>query len=45
MVGPVVLGEGVRAFDAPPPGLRLRDTRRFDGSDNVLLVYAVDHPA
>lgn len=44
MVGPVVLGDGVRAFDGPVPGLRLRDTRRFDGSDNVLLVYAVDRP-
>jgi dihydrofolate reductase len=44
MVGPVVLGQGVRAFDAPPPGLRLQDTRRFDGSDNVLLVYGVERP-
>jgi dihydrofolate reductase len=42
MVGPVVLGTGVPAFDGPVPGLRLRDTRRFDDSGNVLLVYAVD---
>jgi dihydrofolate reductase len=41
MVGPVVLGEGVRAFDRPVPGLRLAETRRFDGSDNVLLRYEV----
>jgi dihydrofolate reductase len=41
MVGPVVLGEGVRAFDGPGPALRLRDSRRFDGSDNVLLRYEV----
>jgi dihydrofolate reductase len=45
MVGPVVLGRGVPAFAGPVPGLRLRDTRRFDGSGNVLLVYAVDRPA
>jgi dihydrofolate reductase len=43
MVAPVVLGEGVPAFDGPvPASLRLLRTRRFDGSDNVLLVYAVD---
>ena len=41
MVGPVVLGEGVRAFDGPVPGLRLAGTRRFDGSENVLLRYEV----
>lgn len=41
MVGPVVLGDGVRAFDAPPPRLRLMETRRFEGSENVLLRYAV----
>lgn len=41
MVGPVVLGAGVRAFDGPPPPLRLAGTRRFDGSDTVLLRYLV----
>ena len=42
MVGPVVLGAGVPAFDGPLPGsLRLEETRRFDGSDNVVLVYRV----
>ncbi|HEY6746362.1 MAG TPA: dihydrofolate reductase family protein [Mycobacteriales bacterium] len=44
MVGPVVLGDGVRAFDAPPPALRLAGTRRFDGSDNVVLTYEVTRP-
>ena len=40
---PVVLGDGVPAFDGPLPGaLRLTGTRRFDGSDNVLLTYRVD---
>jgi dihydrofolate reductase len=38
MVAPVVLGDGVPAFDGPP-SLRLSGTRRFDGSDNVLLTY------
>ncbi len=44
MVGPVVLGDGVRAFDGPAPRLRLLRTRRFDDSDNVVLVYEVDRP-
>jgi dihydrofolate reductase len=43
MVGAVVLGDGVAAFDGPVSGLRLAETRRFDGSDNVLLRYEVDH--
>ena len=38
MVGATVLGGGTRLFDAPV-SLTLRHTRRFDGSDNVLLVY------
>jgi dihydrofolate reductase len=43
MVAPVVLGDGVPAFDGPLPGsLRLTGTRRFDGSDNVLLTYRVN---
>lgn len=41
MVGPVVLADGVRAFDGPVPALTLADTRRFDGSGNVLLRYLV----
>jgi dihydrofolate reductase len=42
MVAPVVLGGGVPAFDGPLPGsLRLLGTRRFEGSGNVLLTYAV----
>jgi dihydrofolate reductase len=42
MVGPVVLPEGTPAFTGSAPTLmRLLDTRRFDGSDNVLLQYAV----
>lgn len=42
MVGPVVLGTGVPAFDGPVPPLTLAGTRRFDGSDNVVLRYRVD---
>lgn len=41
MVGPVVLGTGVPAFAGPVPPLTLAGTRRFDGSDNVLLRYQV----
>ncbi len=41
MVGPVVLGRGVPAFDGPAPALTLAGTRRFDGSDNVVLRYRV----
>lgn len=41
MVGPVVLGGGVPAFDGPVPPLTLAGTRRFDGSANVLLRYRV----
>ena len=40
MVGPVVLGGGTPAF-AAPVALRLIDTRRFEGSGNVVLRYAV----
>jgi dihydrofolate reductase len=38
MVGPTVLAGGTRLF-VSPVSLRLKDTRRFEGSDNVLLVY------
>jgi dihydrofolate reductase len=42
MVGNGVLGDGVPAFSARvPERLRLREVRRLEGSDNVLLVYAV----
>lgn len=41
MVGNSVLGAGVRAFaQGLPERLRLRRTRRLEGSDNVVLVYA-----
>ena len=43
MVGPGVVGEGVRAFETRPPGsLRLLDTRTFDGSSLLLARYAVE---
>ncbi|GAA1722250.1 dihydrofolate reductase family protein [Nonomuraea bangladeshensis] len=42
MVGPAVLREGTPAFSTGPvPPLQLVDTRRRDGSDNVLLHYKV----
>jgi hypothetical protein len=42
MVGNGVLGDGVPAFSAGvPERLRLREVRRLEDSDNVLLVYAV----
>ena len=42
MIGAGVFGEGVRAFEARPPGaLRLVDTRTFDGSSLLLARYAV----
>jgi dihydrofolate reductase len=42
MVGPVVLGGGTPAFAGTKvPPLRLVDTRRWEGSSNVLLRYAV----
>lgn len=40
MVGPRTLAGGTPAFDGPAD-LRLLDARRPDGSDNVLLRYAV----
>lgn len=44
MVGATVLGGGTPAFGTGPvPPLRLADTRRRDGSDNVLLRYEVLH--
>jgi len=42
MVGAAVLGGGTPAFGAGPvPPLRLVGTRRRDGSDNLLVRYAV----
>ena len=42
MVGAAVLGGGTPAFGAGPvPPLRLVNTRRRDGSDNLLLRYEV----
>jgi dihydrofolate reductase len=42
MIGHVILGGGTPAFDGQPPAsLRLIDTRRWDGSDNVLVQYEV----
>ncbi|MEV4460584.1 hypothetical protein [Microbispora sp. NPDC049633] len=42
MVGAAVLGGGTSAFGAGPvPPLRLLGTRRRDGSENVVLRYAV----
>ena len=44
MVGNGVLGDGVPAFTAGlHQRLRLQDTRRLEGSENVLLVYATGH--
>ena len=43
MIGPGVVGEGVRAFETRPPGsLRLLNTRTFDGSSLLLARYAVE---
>lgn len=42
MVGPLMLGGGRPLPREHVRGLRLRDVRRFDGSDNVVLTYAVD---
>lgn len=40
MVSPNALGEGVSLFDAPV-SLTLLESRRFEGSDNLLVRYAV----
>ena len=45
MVGAVVLGAGTPAFgSALPASLRLLATRRWEGSSNLLLQYAVENP-
>ena len=42
LVGPAVLRDGLRAYGpGPVPPLSLLDVRRREGSDNVLLSYAV----
>ena len=42
ILGPAVVGGGTPIFGTRPPGpLRLAETRRFDGSDNLLLRYEV----
>jgi dihydrofolate reductase len=42
MVGAVVVGDGIPAFDSgTTTSLQLIDTRRWDGSENFLLRYAV----
>ena len=44
LVGNLVLGQGVPVFAGKTPvTLRLVDTRRWEGSDNVLLRYDVLH--
>lgn len=46
MIGPGVVGEGVRAFETRPPGsLRLLDARTFAGSSLLLVRYAVERCA
>jgi dihydrofolate reductase len=43
MIGPGVVGEGVRAFEMRPPrSLRLLETRTFDGSSLLLVRYAME---
>ena len=44
MLGSTVVGTDTPAFSGGPvPPLRLVETRRRAGSDNVLLVYAAVH--
>jgi dihydrofolate reductase len=44
LIGNLVLGQGVPVFGGTTPAsLRLIDIRRWEGSDNVLLRYAVLH--
>lgn len=46
LVGPAVLHGGLPAYGSGPvPPLRLLDVRRREGSDNVLLSYAVGAPS
>ena len=41
MIGSAGIGAGVSLFTGPTPRLRLIDTHRTDGSDNIVLRYAV----
>jgi dihydrofolate reductase len=42
ILGAAVVGGGTPIFGTRPPGpLRLAETRRFDGSNNLLLRYEV----
>ncbi len=44
MVGSVIVGGGTPVFDGQPAvSLRLIETRRWDGSNNVLVRYEVRH--
>jgi dihydrofolate reductase len=44
MIGQVIVGRGTPIFTGQPPvALRLIDTRTWNGSDNVLVRYAVRH--
>ena len=44
LVGNLVLGQGIPVFvGKTPASLRLIETRRWEGSDNVLLRYEVRH--
>ncbi|AEG44607.1 hypothetical protein [Isoptericola variabilis] len=45
MVGPLMLGGGRPLPREEVRGLRPLDVRRFDGSDDVVLVYALDGAA
>ncbi len=40
MVGCAAIGGGTPLFAGPTPRMRLAETRRFPGSDSVVLVYA-----
>ena len=43
MIAPIVLGAGTPVFDGQRATLRLRETRTWEGSGNVLLRYEVSH--
>ena len=44
LIGNLILGQGVPVFvGKTPKSLRLIDSRRWEGSDNVLLRYEVNH--
>ena len=46
LIGNRILGQGIPAFASQPPtSLRLIETRRWAGSDNILLRYEVVHNA